>query len=98
LGGEIDSFTKKANEASPINWISKENELPIYLYQGNAEKKVPMHQTDLFYNLTKKSKFKDVYYQKIINGSKRNLQRDSKINKLINSRIEDLISPPILAL
>ena len=96
LGGEIDSFTKKANEASPVNWISKENELPIYLYQGNAEKKVPMAQTNLFYNLTKKTKFKNVYYQKIINGSKRNLQRDSKINKLINSRIEDFYKKHLL--
>ena len=96
LGGEIDSFSKKANEASPINWISKENELPIYLYQGNAEKKVPMDQTDLFYNLTKETKFKNVYYQKIINGSKRNVQRDTKINKLINSRIEDFYKKYLL--
>ena len=75
MGGSIGKFIKEAQEASPINWVSNETQLPIYLYQGNAEKKVPMNQTNLFFDLLKDAKFKDIYYQKITNGSKRNLQR-----------------------
>ena len=65
LWGEKLTAFQKANEASPINWISKENELPIYLYQAML-KKSTYGSNRSFYNLTKKSKFKDVYYQKII--------------------------------
>ena len=96
LGGKIDDLLKKAQEASPINWVSNETQLPIYLYQGNAEKKVPMDQTNLFFNLLKDAKFKNIYYQKITNGSKRNLQRDLKANKSVSSTIEDFYKKYLL--
>ena len=76
LGGSIGKFIKEAQEASPINWISNETQLP-------------MNQTNLLFNLLKDAKFKDIYYQKITNGSKRNLQRDLKADKFISSTIED---------
>ena len=96
LGGKIDDLLKKAQEASPINWVSNETQLPIYLYQGNAEKKVPMDQTNLFFNLLKDAKFENIYYQKITNGSKRNLQRDLKANKSVSSTIEDFYKKYLL--
>ena len=96
LGGKIDVLLKKAQEASPINWVSNKTQLPIYLYQGNAEKKVPMDQTNLFFNLLKDAKFENIYYQKITNGSKRNLQRDLKANKSVNSTIEDFYKKYLL--
>jgi len=96
LGGSIGKFIKEAQEASPINWVSNETQLPIYLYQGNAEKKVPMNQTNLLFNLLKDAKFKDIYYQKITNGSKRNLQRDLKVDKFISSTIEDFYKKYLL--
>ena len=96
LGGKIDDLLKKAQDASPINWVSNETQLPIYLYQGNAEKKVPMNQTNLFFDLLKDAKFKDIYYQKITNGSKRNLQRDLKADKFISSTIEDFYGKYLL--
>ena len=96
LGGKIDDLLKKAQEASPINWVSNETQLPIYLYQGNAEKKVPMDQTNLFLNLLKDAKFENIYYQKITNGSKRNLQRDLKANKSVSSTIEDFYKKYLL--
>lgn len=96
LGGKIDDLLKKAQEASPINWVSNETQLPIYLYQGNAEKKVPMDQTNLFFNLLTDAKFENIYYQKITNGSKRNLQRDLKANKSVSSTIEDFYKKYLL--
>ena len=96
LGGKIDDLLKKAQEASPINWVSNETQLPIYLYQGNAEKKVPMDQTNLFFNLLKDAKFENIYYQKITNGSQRNLQRDLKANKSVSSTIEDFYKKYLL--
>ena len=96
LGGKIDDLLKKAQEASPINWLSNETQLPIYLYQGNAEKKVPMDQTNLFFNLLKDAKFENIYYQKITNGSKRNLQMDLKANKSVSSTIEDFYKKYLL--
>jgi hypothetical protein len=96
LDGKIDDLLKKAQEASPINWVSNETQLPIYLYQGNAEKKVPMDQTNLFFNLLKDAEFEDIYYQKITNGSKRNLQRDLKANKSVSSTIEDFYKKYLL--
>ena len=96
LGGKIDDLLKKAQEASPINWVSNETQLPIYLYQGDAEKKVPMDQTNLFFNLLKDAKFENIYYQKITNGSKRNLQRDLKANKSVSSTIEDFYKKYLL--
>ena len=66
------------------------------MYQGNAEKKVPMNQTNLLFNLLKDAKFKDIYYQKITNGSKRNLQRDLKVDKFISSTIEDFYKKYLL--
>lgn len=96
LDGKIDDLLKKAQEASPINWVSNETQLPIYLYQGNAEKKVSMDQTNLFFNLLKDAEFEDIYYQKITNGSKRNLQRDLKANKSVSSTIEDFYKKYLL--
>jgi hypothetical protein len=96
LGGKIYDLLKKAQEASPINWVSNETQLPIYLYQGNAEKKVPMDQTNLFFNLLTDAKFENIYYQKITNGSKRNLQRDLKANKSVSSTIEDFYKKYLL--
>ena len=32
------------------------------MYQGNAEKKVPMNQTNLLFNLLKDAKFENIYY------------------------------------
>lgn len=96
LGGKIYDLLKKAQEASPINWVSNETQLPIYLYQGNAEKKVPMDQTNLFFNLLTDAKFENIYYQKITNGSKRNLQRDLKTNKSVSSTIEDFYKKYLL--
>lgn len=96
LGGKIDDLLKKAQEASPINWVSNETQLPIYLYQGNAEKKVPIDQTNLFFNLLTDAKFENIYYQKITNGSKRNLQRDLKANKSVSSTIEDFYKKYLL--
>tara|TARA_S200000501_G_scaffold69873_1_gene61877 strand:- start:143 stop:1111 length:969 start_codon:yes stop_codon:yes gene_type:complete len=96
LGGSVNNLIKKAKEASPINWVSNEIQLPIYLYQGNAEKKVPMYQTNLFFDLLKDAKYENIYYQKITNGSKRNLQRDLKADKFINSKIEDFYKKHLL--
>jgi hypothetical protein len=96
LGGKIDDLLKKAQEASPISWVSNETQFPIYLYQGDAEEKVPMAQTDLLYNALKEAQFKDIYYQKITNGSKRNLQFDPKVSKSVSSAIEDFYKKHLL--
>ena len=96
LGGKIDDLLKKAQEASPISWVSNETQFPIYLYQGDAEEKVPMAQTDLLYNALKEAQFKDIYYQKITNGSKRNLQFDPKVSKSVSSAIEDFYKKYLL--
>jgi len=97
LGTTTDNFIKKAGEASPINWVLNGTQLPIYLFQGNAEKKVPMAQTDLFYKLLKEAKFKEIYYQGITNGSKRNLQNDSKGREFIASAIENFYKKQLLS-
>lgn len=98
LGGKIDDLLKKAQEASPISWVSNETQFPIYLYQGDAEEKVPMAQTDLLYNALKEAQFKDIYYQKITNGSKRNLElwNSPKVSKSVSSAIEDFYKKHLL--
>ena len=98
LGGKIDDLLKKAQEASPISWVSNETQFPIYLYQGDAEEKVPMAQTDLLYNALKEAQFKDIYYQKITNGSKRNLElwNSPKVSKSVSSAIEDFYKKYLL--
>jgi acetyl esterase/lipase len=96
LGGTVDKLKKEASEASPINWVTNATQFPIYLYQGDAEEKVPMAQTDLLYNALKEAQFKDIYYQKITNGSKRNLQFDPKVSKSVSSAIEDFYKKHLL--
>ena len=96
LGGTVDKLKKEASEASPINWVTNATQFPIYLYQGDAEEKVPMAQTDLLYNALKEAQFKDIYYQKITNGSKRNLQFDPKVSKSVSSAIEDFYKKYLL--
>ena len=44
----------------------------------------------------KDAKYENIYYQKITNGSKRNLQRDLKADKFINSKIEDFYKKHLL--
>ena len=62
--------------------------------ETNSTKK-PFDLSQLF-NLLKDAKFKDIYYQKITNGSKRNLQRDLKVDKFISSTIEDFYKKYLL--
>jgi acetyl esterase/lipase len=98
LGGTVDKLKKEASEASPINWVTNATQFPIYLYQGDAEEKVPMAQTDLLYNALKEAQFKDIYYQKITNGSKRNLElwNSPKVSKSVSSAIEDFYKKYLL--
>ena len=56
-----------------------------------------MEQTDLFYKLLKEAKFKEIYYQGITNGSKRNLQNDSKGREFIASAIENFYKKQLLS-
>ncbi|MGY8944470.1 MAG: hypothetical protein ACKVKK_02425, partial [Flavobacteriales bacterium] len=44
----------------------------------------------------KEAQFKDIYYQKITNGSKRNLQFDPKVSKSVSSAIEDFYKKYLL--